>query len=99
MDRHIPYSFVMNSRYPILPLTILSALALHLILWAIPGGYGVQVPIHVHSAPARTNAAFPDLYEASIADLQAGLEQEHFTSVDLVTVSCASTSIQVTGTR
>ena len=30
---------------------------------------------------------FPDLYEASIAELQDGLERGHFTSVDLVNVS------------
>ena len=30
---------------------------------------------------------FPDLYEASILELQSGLEQGHFTSVDLVKVS------------
>ena len=28
----------------------------------------------------------PDLYEASISQLQQGLEKEHFTSVDLVKV-------------
>lgn len=30
---------------------------------------------------------FPDLYEASIAELQDGLEKGHFSSVDLVKVS------------
>lgn len=30
---------------------------------------------------------FPDLYEASIAELQSGLHNGHFTSVDLVKVS------------
>lgn len=30
--------------------------------------------------------AFPDLYEASVAELQAGLYAGHFTSVDLVKV-------------
>ena len=35
---------------------------------------------------ARSTPTFPDLYEASIAELQAGLEKGHFTSVDLVKV-------------
>ena len=34
-----------------------------------------------------SSVTFPDLYEASIAELQAGLEKGHFTSVDLVKVS------------
>ena len=42
------------------------------------------------AASARTPAAeavtFPDLYEASIAELQAGLDGGQFTSVDLVKV-------------
>lgn len=33
-----------------------------------------------------SNTTLPDLYEASIAELQSGLEQGLFTSVDLVTV-------------
>jgi len=33
----------------------------------------------------QTAATFPDLYEASIAELQQGLESHQFTSVDLVT--------------
>ncbi|EJD52035.1 amidase signature enzyme [Auricularia subglabra TFB-10046 SS5] len=36
----------------------------------------------VEQPPSR--AVFPDLYEASIAELQHGLERGHFTSVDLV---------------
>lgn len=32
-------------------------------------------------------AELPDLYEASIAELQDGLQKGHFTSVDLVKVS------------
>ena len=35
---------------------------------------------------AAAVVSFPDLYEASIAELQAGLDAEHFTSVDLVKV-------------
>ena len=34
----------------------------------------------------NANVTFPDLYEASIAELQAGLEKGLFTSVDLVKV-------------
>lgn len=30
---------------------------------------------------------FPDLYEASVVELEAGLDAGHFTSVDLVKVS------------
>ncbi|EMD38861.1 hypothetical protein CERSUDRAFT_112583 [Gelatoporia subvermispora B] len=33
---------------------------------------------------SRTRAALPDLYEASVAELQAGLDAGQFTSVDLV---------------
>lgn len=36
---------------------------------------------------ADSNIQFPDLYEASILELQAGLDAGHFTSVDLVKVS------------
>ena len=81
----------MKSHYLTLRWTILLALALQLILWFTPGTYGAQVPIRVRPAPAQASAAFPDLYEASIAELQAGLEREQFTSVDLVTVSRALT--------
>lgn len=35
-------------------------------------------------------APYPDLYEASIDQLQYGLEQGHFTSVDLVRVRISS---------
>ena len=49
------------------------------------------------AGPAATNvagdatgaAAFPDLYEASIAELQGGLEKGLFTSEDLVKVGKA----------
>ena len=36
---------------------------------------------------AQGFGGFPDLYEASIADLQKGLQKRQFTSVDLVKVS------------
>ena len=37
-------------------------------------------------AQASTSQDFPDLYEASLAELQDGLEKEQFTSVDLIKV-------------
>ena len=39
------------------------------------------------SGTVPNSVTFPDLYEASIAELQDGLEKGHFTSVDLVKVS------------
>lgn len=39
---------------------------------------------------------FPDLYEASIAELQTGLEKGLFTSVDLVKVSYSTRTLKVT---
>jgi hypothetical protein len=39
------------------------------------------------------NTTFPDLYEATIADLQAGLDAGHFTSVDLVTVRTSAPTL------
>ena len=39
------------------------------------------------SVRATSASAFPDLYEASIAELQDGMEKGHFTSEDLVKVS------------
>ncbi|KAJ6595105.1 amidase signature enzyme [Mycena vulgaris] len=45
-------------------------------------------PVLSLSTP-RADASFPDLYEATIADLQAGLDAGHFTSVDLVTAYLA----------
>ncbi|KAI0704181.1 amidase signature enzyme [Cerioporus squamosus] len=62
-----------------LRLSLVSLLTLILALvWA---GYGFKQ----ESARVRADAAaFPDLYEASIAELQAGLEKGQFTSVDLV---------------
>lgn len=35
---------------------------------------------------AAITAKYPDLYEASIVELQSGLEKNQFTSVDLVKV-------------
>ncbi|TFK84305.1 amidase signature enzyme, partial [Polyporus arcularius HHB13444] len=54
-----------------------------LILALVWAGYGFkQESEHVPVGAAA--AAFPDLYEASIAELQTGLEKGQFTSVDLV---------------
>lgn len=42
----------------------------------------------VDSHPANTRTfVFPDLYEASIVDLQDGMKRQRFTSADLVKVS------------
>ena len=61
-------------------LTLLSAFTLLAALaWASCGD--AQETIATSAA-----VTFPDLYEASIAELQAGLEKGHFTSVDLVKV-------------
>jgi amidase len=38
------------------------------------------------TAKTETETAFPDLYEASVLELQAGLDAGHFSSVDLVKV-------------
>lgn len=41
----------------------------------------------VSSATTAAQIDFPDLYEASISELQAGLDAQHFSSVDLVKAS------------
>ncbi|KAI0786931.1 amidase signature enzyme [Abortiporus biennis] len=46
---------------------------------------GACLPSQNLSSRATGDVALPDLYEASIAELQDGLEKGHFTSVDLVT--------------
>ena len=38
-------------------------------------------------APDAKGITLPDLYEASVLELQAGLDAGHFTSVDLIKVS------------
>jgi len=43
------------------------------------------------------SAPYPDLYEASIEQLQNGLEQGHFTSVDLVRVRISSSVPRIDG--
>ena len=57
------------------------------LMWA---SYGFKQ----ESARAATSP-FPDLYEASIAELQQGLEKGLFTSVDLVKVRSVTLSHQV----
>jgi amidase len=47
----------------------------------------LQTPTICGKRPGRPffqNATLPDLYEASVVDLQAGMAAGHFTSVDLV---------------
>ena len=57
---------------------LVSALALLVAgAWATPGN---------QQSASTTSIQFPDLYEASIMELQAGLEKGQFTSVDLVEV-------------
>jgi len=42
-----------------------------------------------HSSTSRSGTnVFPDLYEATVEELQNGMEAGHFTSVDLVKVGC-----------
>ena len=55
---------------------IIVCLTFQFLLGGGPAGSTVT-PCHVQ---------LPDLYEASIAELQEGLEHGHFTSVDLVKV-------------
>lgn len=63
-----------------LRLHYLTFFALLLLLGdAFTGVLGAVVPDDV----------FPDLYEASVEELQNGLEAGHFTSVDLIKVSSA----------
>jgi hypothetical protein len=44
----------------------------------------------LHVLAKGTSPALPDLYEASVLELQAGLDAGHFTSVDLVKVNFAA---------
>jgi amidase len=59
------------------------------VMWAVIVFFALQ--FFLGSGPTRStvspcHAQLPDLYEASIAELQDGLEHGHFTSVDLVKV-------------
>ena len=67
-------------------LTVASLLVLLLAFaWA---GLGFQQELA--RAPATVASKFPDLYEASITELQDGLQKGLFTSVDLVKVGTAT---------
>lgn len=63
--------------------TFLFALVLVLgFSFMVNGSTGSQIPLKMNT---DTNK-LPDLYEASIEELQEGLEKGRFTSVDLVKV-------------
>lgn len=47
------------------------------------------------SCRLTTATDFPDLYEASVVELQNGLDNGDFTSVDLIKVSATLTSLRV----
>jgi len=55
-------------------------------LWAVFVFLTFQFLLCGGSTVTRDQVQLPDLYEASIAELQDGLENGHFTSVDLVKV-------------
>lgn len=61
------------------------SLALILLCTHLARGFSVASPFGL--SVART-PALPDLYEASVPELQAGLDAGLFTSVDLIKVSC-----------
>jgi len=46
----------------------------------------LQIARAVTDGTATSGTKFPDLYEASVLELQAGLHAGHFSSVDLVKV-------------
>ena len=73
-------------RFP-LRLSVATSL-LTLILALVWAGYGFKQETARTPGPAAEAVTFPDLYEASIAELQAGLDGGQFTSVDLVKVWC-----------
>ncbi|KAL4260838.1 Amidase signature (AS) superfamily protein [Pleurotus pulmonarius] len=58
-----------------------------LSIWVITGQqlYVARISSFLFAATTKSRGvAYPDLYEASVAELQAGLHAGHFTSVDLV---------------
>ena len=66
-----------------LRVSILGAFSVFFLVVSLSWGvFSAQLPFNASAGLAE----YPDLYEASITELQAGLEQGHFTSVDLVTV-------------
>ena len=76
-------------RFP-LRLSVATSL-LTLILALVWAGYGFKQ--ESARTPAAEAVTFPDLYEASIAELQAGLDEGQFTSVDLVKVRCCFSGV------
>ena len=74
-------------RFP-LRLSVATSL-LTLILALVWAGYGFKQ--ESARTPAAEAVTFPDLYEASILQLQEGLQKQNFTSVDLVKVNSSST--------
>ena len=79
-------------RFPLrIRLSVATSL-LTLVLALVWAGYGFDLKQETLLARTAGQAAeagtFPDLYEASIAELQAGLDGGQFTSVDLVKVWC-----------
>lgn len=55
---------------------------------------GIITALH---GTVKTETIFPDLYEASVLELQAGLDAGHFSSVDLVKVLIVSDSLYLNG--
>lgn len=53
------------------------------VVACIPSGLTADIPLR----PPHACDILPDLYESSIAELQDGLENGYFSSVDLVKVS------------
>lgn len=72
-------------KYMLVWLGLLSVLALCTSSSAAP--QEVEIAGRSSSSVGSELGGFPDLYEASIAELQEGLEKRRFTSVDLVKVS------------
>lgn len=70
------------------------------VMWAVFVFLTFQLLLGVGGGPTGGTVTpcyvqLPDLYEASIAELQDGLEHGHFTSVDIVKVHpCPTISIE-----
>ena len=59
-----------------------------LLSFCVSIGASTTASADAMNARAAGTVTFPDLYEASISELQEGMEKGHFTSEDLVKVSC-----------
>ena len=57
----------------------------------------LQISRGIITALHGTETVFPDLYEASVLELQAGLDAGHFSSVHLVKVLTVSDSLYLNG--